>query len=302
MWLDLQIFGFRALWSPYFFTYILLLALAYFLITGPLRHKFGGQEKPSIKQMTFFYSGLILLYIVKGSPIDLLSHIMLSAHMTQLAVYFLVFPIFIIKGVPVWIWRKVINAPIIKPIYKFFSNPIIALISFNLLFSIYHMPVIFNFSKSSQFVHSSISVIILFTAFMMWWMVLAPIKEHDKLPALVKMGYIFANAALITPACALIIFASNPLFAAYSSEGAWIQAMSLCVPGDVLQGLTPDLSGAEMFSPLSTIDDQQLGGIVMQTLITIIYGTMLGRVFFNWYNRESHKIDPIPAESYEINT
>src|SRR5690625_7318012 len=75
MWLDLQIFGFRALWSPYFFTYILLLALAYFLITGPLRHKFGGQEKPSIKQMTFFYSGLILLYIVKGSPIDLLSHI-----------------------------------------------------------------------------------------------------------------------------------------------------------------------------------------------------------------------------------
>src|SRR5690625_3596751 len=302
MWLDLQIFGFRALWSPYFFTYILLLALAYFLITGPLRHKFGGQEKPSIKQMTFFYSGLILLYIVKGSPIDLLSHIMLSAHMTQLAVYFLVFPIFIIKGVPVWIWRKVINAPIIKPIYKFFSNPIIALISFNLLFSIYHMPVIFNFSKSSQFVHSSISVIILFTAFMMWWMVLALINVHDKLLALVKMGYIFANAALITPACALIIFASNPLFAAYSSEGAWFQAMSLCVPGDVLQGLTPDLSGAEMFSPLSTIDDQQLGGIVMQTLITIIYGTMLGRVFFNWYNRESHKIDPIPAESYEINT
>src|SRR5690625_174938 len=164
MWLDLQIFGFRALWSLYFFTYILLFALAYFLITDSLRHKFGVQEKQSIKHMTFFYSGLILLYIVKGSPIDLLSHIMLSAHMTQVAVYFLVFPIFIIKGVPVWIWRKVINAPIIKPIYKFFSNPIIALISFNLLFSIYHMPVIFNFSKSSQFVLSSILVIILFTA------------------------------------------------------------------------------------------------------------------------------------------
>src|SRR5690625_56021 len=110
MWLDLQIFGFRALWSPYFFTYILLLALAYFLITGPLRHKFGGQEKPSIKQMTFFYSGLILLYIVKGSPIDLLSHIMLSAHMTQLAVYFLVFPIFIIIWVAGRFCQQGINA------------------------------------------------------------------------------------------------------------------------------------------------------------------------------------------------
>jgi|SRR5690625_622209 len=302
MWLDLQIFGFRALWSPYFFTYILLIALAYYLITGPFRHKFGEYEKTSTKQKMFFYSGLLLLYIVKGSPVDLLSHIMLSAHMTQLAIYFLVFPIFIIKGVPVWIWKKIINLPIIKPIFNFFAHPIIALISFNLLFSIYHMPVVFDFSKSSQLLHSSISIIILFTAFMMWWMVLAPIEKYDKLPALVKMGYIFANAALITPACALIIFASNPLFAAYSSEGAWIQAMSLCVPGDVLQGLVPDLSGAEMFSPLSTIDDQQLGGIVMQTLITIIYGTMLGRVFFSWYNRESHKIDPVPTESYEINS
>src|SRR5690625_3691726 len=219
---------------------------------------------------------------------------MLLAHMTQLDVYFLVFPIFIIKGVPVWIWRKVINAPIIKPIYKFFSNPIIALISFNLLFSIYHMPVIFNFSKSSQFVHSSISIIILFTAFMMWWMVLAPIKEHDKLPALVKMGYIFANAALITPACVLIIFASDPLFSAYSSEGSWIQAMSLCVPRDVLNGLASSISGPEMFSPLSMADDQQLGGITMQTVSTIIYGTMIGVVFFQWFKPSEDPIDPLP--------
>src|SRR5690625_2979212 len=259
MWLDLQIFGFRALWSPYFLTYILALAFVYILLTGPYRDKFGNHEKPTATQQTYCYTGLLLLYIVKGSPVDLLSHIMLSAHMTQLAIYFLVFPIFIIKGIPIWIWKKVTELPIIKHIFNFFTNPIIALVLFNLLFSVYHMPVIFNFSKSSQFVHSSISVIILFTAFMMWWLVLAPLKERDKLPALVKMGYIFANAALITPACALIIFASTPLFEAYSSEGAWIQAMSLCVPGDVLQGLTPDLSGAEMFSPLSTIDDQQLG-------------------------------------------
>src|SRR5699024_995274 len=109
MWLDLQIFGFRALWSPYFFTYILLIAFAYYLITGPLRHKFGDHEETTLQQKSFFYSGLLLLYIVKGSPVDLLSHIMLSAHMTQLAIYFLVFPIFILKGIPVWIWRKVIE-------------------------------------------------------------------------------------------------------------------------------------------------------------------------------------------------
>src|SRR5690625_741323 len=106
MWLDLQIFGFRGLWSPYFATYLLSLALLYYLVTGPLRKKFGGTEKPTIKNQIYFYTGMVILYTVKGSPVDLLSHIMLSAHMIQLAIYFLVFPIFIIKGIPVWIWEK----------------------------------------------------------------------------------------------------------------------------------------------------------------------------------------------------
>src|SRR5699024_7113541 len=135
-----------------------------------------------------------ILYIVKGSPIDLLSHIMLSAHMTQLAVYFLVFPIFIIKGVPVWIWEKVFETPILKPILKIFSNPIISLLIFNLLFSLYHMPIIFDFSKSSRITHSTISIIILFFAFMLWWAVLTPLKERDKLPPLLKMCYLLGSA------------------------------------------------------------------------------------------------------------
>lgn len=294
MWLDIQIFGFRALWSPYFILFILAVALVYYLITGRFRHKLGGGEKVTGKQQTFFYSSLVVLYLVKGSPIDLLSHIMLSAHMAQLAILFLVFPIFFIKGIPVWIWEKVIEAPIIKPLFTLFSKPLIALVLFNLLFSIYHMPAVFDFSKSSQLAHTLITIVIILAAMMMWWTVIGPIRRYDRVIPLLKIGYIFAGAALITPACVLIIFASTPLFSAYSSDGAWIQAMSLCVPGDVLDGLAPEISGAEMFSPMSTMDDQQLGGIIMQTLSTIIYATMIGRVFFGWFASASHTIDPLP--------
>src|SRR5699024_11832898 len=51
------IFGFQALWSPYFFTYVFALGLLYFLITGPLRHNFGDHAKPTVKQQTMFYVG-----------------------------------------------------------------------------------------------------------------------------------------------------------------------------------------------------------------------------------------------------
>lgn len=297
MWLELQIFGFRALWSPYFLLFVLGLALVYFLITGPYRHKFGGEDKPSKKQQIFFYIALLLLYAVKGSPIDLLTHIMLSTHMMQMAIYYLVFPILIIKGIPKWLWEKVVFRPVIKPALSFLSKPLISLLLFNTLFSLYHLPDIFNFAKSSQIAHSSISIIILIAAFIVWWPVLTPVKEFDRMPPLGKIFYIFANGVLITPACVLIIFADVPVYATYSQDGAWMQALSLCVPSDVLQGLTYAISGPEMFSPMSTLEDQQLGGIIMKLSQEITYGVILARIFFSWFNRESLRIDPLPVNN-----
>lgn len=297
MWLDIQIFGFRGLWSPYFLSFIIILGILYYLITGPLRFNYGVEEKPTVKQQIYFYTGLLLLYIVKGSPIDLLAHIILTAHMIQMAVYLLLFPVLMIKGIPVWIWKKIIETPVIKKIFKLFSKPLIPLLLFNLLFSLYHIPAVFDFSKSSRPAHVSISLVLLFAAFMMWWVIITPIKEQNKLKPLLKIVYMGANGALITPACVLIIFAGEPAFQAYSSDGAWIQAMSLCVPKDVLKGLAGSLSGAEMFSPMSTIGDQQLGGIIMKVLTEIVYGTTIGRIFFQWFKPSKDSIDPLPEPS-----
>ncbi|MFS0751962.1 cytochrome c oxidase assembly factor CtaG [Oceanobacillus sp. 1P07AA] len=297
MWLDIQIFGFRALWSPFFLMFVILLGIAYYLITGPLRGKFGENGKPTARQVFMFYTALVLLYLVKGAPIDLLSHITLTAHMIQMAIYLLVFPILIIKAIPEWVWRNMMETRVVAPALKLLTKPLISLLLFNGLFSIYHIPVIFNFAKSSPSVHTTISIVLLISAFIVWIPLLAPIKELDKLQPLLKIGYIFANSVLITPACVLIIFSSEPLYAIYSQGGAWLQALSLCVPQDVLQGLAPQLSGPETFISLSTVDDQQLGGIIMKVMQEITYGILLGTIIFAWFKGESNKIDPLPSSS-----
>lgn len=302
MWLEIQIFGFRALWSPYFLAFVLLLGIAYYLIIGPYRHKISGEketEATPFKQQSAFYFGLLLLYIAKGSPVDLMSHIMLTAHMIQMVIMFFILPIFIINGTPKWLWRKLVYLPVIRPIFKVLTKPIVALVTFNVLFSLYHMPDIFDFSKSSIVAHTAILVVLLFFAFIMWWPILTPLEEFDTLPPLLKMGYLVGSAAIITIACALIIFASTPLFNAYSSEGSWIQAMSLCVPSDVLDGLAFSISGPEMFSPLSVLEDQQAGGIIMKIMQEIVYIIMLARIFMSWFTKESLAIDPLPAEVNE---
>ncbi|HLR80323.1 MAG TPA: cytochrome c oxidase assembly factor CtaG [Bacillota bacterium] len=298
MWYKLQIFGFRALWSPYFLIFVLMLGVVYYLITGPYRHKFGGIDKPTGKQKLFFYMGLVILYIIKGSPIDLLSHIMLTAHMVQMVFLYLVFPIFIIKGIPAWLWEKFINLKGVKPVFNLLTKPLVALLSFNVLFSLYHMPVIFDFSKSSKLAHAVILLILLFAAFLMWWPLMSPIKRYDTLKPLLKMAYLVASAAIITIACALIIFASSPVYEAYTSEGAWIQAMSICVPSDVLDGIAVSISGPEMFSPLSILYDQQLGGIVMKFMQEIIYGIIIAKTFFSWFSKKNMESDPLPSTDF----
>lgn len=295
MWLDIQVFGFRALWSPYFIVFVFFLAVLYYLITGPYRHKFTDDGRPTIFQQFSFYTGLILLYFIKGSPVDLLSHIMLSAHMIQTALLYFLFPITMIKGLPNWIWKKIVYMPRFKHIFNFFTKPLIALLLFSSILAIYHVPFIFDFSKSSKIAHGSIIFFILLTAFFFWWPILTPFKEQDKIMPLLKIVYLVGNAAMITLPCALIIFAQSPIFMAYSAEGAWLKAMALCVPSDVLAGLASQISGPEMFSPLSIIHDQQLGGIVMMFTQQIIYVATFGRIFFKWSKENRQTIDPLPS-------
>jgi len=294
MWLEIQIFGFRALWSPYFLTFVIVLGLVYFLITGPKRTRFGEVSKPTINQQLFFYTGLILLYIVKGAPIDLLSHIMMSAHMIQMSVLYFIVPIFFIRGLPVWIIERFIQLPVIKPLFRFFTHPLIALALFNSLFSLYHLPVIFDFSKGSPVAHFAITIILFILALCMWWPIVTPIKSYDTLNPLIKMGYLLGSILIISIACALMIFSSKSLYSAYSSQGAWIQALSLCVPSDVLTGLSGTLSGADMFSPLDAQEDQQLGGILMMFLQQIIYGFVIAWIFFGWFSKKNMGVDPMP--------
>src|SRR5690625_7481866 len=108
---------------------------------------------------------MLVIYIAQGSPVDLLAHIMMSAHMTQMALFYLLFPILIIRGLPNWMWEKIINVKGLKAFFKFATIPLIALLVFNSLFVLYHIPAVFDFSKSSQLIHESINIFLLITVF-----------------------------------------------------------------------------------------------------------------------------------------
>lgn len=285
----LEIFGFQALWSPYLLAMLIFITVGYFLTTKKFRHRFRNSEPLTRKQAFKFMTGITLLYVIKGSPIDLMSHLMFYAHMIQMAVLYLVIPPLFITGIPVWIWRIFLSWKGIKPLFTLFTRPIFALILFNGFFSFYHVPLIFDVIKTNIWIHSGYTSLLFLMAIFMWWPQINQLPECQTLNGLKKLGYMFANGILITPACALIIFANHPLYAAYTDPHLWGESLRLCVPSSILSGL--NLSGPEMFSSMSLLNDQQLGGVLMKVSQEIVYGIVLARSFFQWYREEQENTE-----------
>jgi putative membrane protein len=284
---SLDLFGFRANWSPFYLVSLVVLLAVYYLLAYKFYPRFKGGKPGDIKQTTFFTMGIVLLYVVKGSPLDLLGHITFYAHMIQMAVLYLVIPPLLILGVPVWLWRAILSKPVVNHLFTLLTKPLIALILFNGLFSLYHIPLIFDVIKTNMWLHAGYTSMLFIFALLMWWPLLNILPERQSLTGLKKIGYIFADGVLLTPACALIIFADTPMYATFSDPNAWGQALALCVPTSTLASL--NLSGPEMFSSLSLLEDQRLGGVLMKIIQEIVYGVVLAYTFFSWYNSEQEK-------------
>ncbi len=285
----LDIFGFRALWSPYFLAAIVMLTIVYFLITGKYRHLFKDNEPLKPIQGILFATAMILLYVIKGSPLDLMGHIMFYAHMIQMALLYLLIPPILILAVPEWIWKKLWSRKMISGIFTFFTKPLLALLLFNGMFSLYHMPLVFDQVKTDFWFHAAYTSVLFVFAIFMWWPLVNKLDEQSSLSGLKKVAYVFASGVLLTPACALIIFNDQPMYAAYSDPAVWMEAMELCVPAGTLASL--NLNGPEMFASMSLLHDQQLGGVLMKVIQEIIYGTLLARVFYEWYRKDQEEAE-----------
>ncbi|RKN61398.1 cytochrome c oxidase assembly factor CtaG [Paenibacillus ginsengarvi] len=286
--LGLQYFTFAALWNPWQMALVVAIGALYLWLTGPKRSWFPDSKPVPVGKKVMFLLGIAAYYFAQGGPLNLLGHLMFSAHMAAMSVAYLVAPPLILLGVPEWMVRPLISRKPVGAVVKAVTQPLITVVTFNILFSFYHLPLVHDYVMTHYTVHTIFFFVLLIAAFMMWWPIIAPIPELNGLSELKKMGYIFANGVLITPACALIIFASTPVFATYNDPQMWAKAMGYCIPAGS-QMLLDNFSGPEFFAILDPQEDQQLGGVIMKILQEITYGSALAYIFFNWYIRERAK-------------
>lgn len=290
--LGLQYFSFEELWTPWLIFGMVAVIILYFYLIGPWREKNKPEEvTATLFQKTMFVTAAIMLYLVHGGPFNMLGHMMFTFHMVDMSVSYLIVPPMFLLSIPAYIWKSIFAASWWRKL-NFMMHPIITIVMFNLLFSIYHVPAVHDYVMTHFTLHRFYYLVLLITSFMMWWQITCPVPEWNRLTDVKKMAYVFANGVLLTPACALIIFATSSMYATYSDPQVWVQAMGYCVTGDPSK-LLEMFEGPQFFNLMDPVEDQQLGGIVMKFVQEIMYGVILWYIFIHWFKRE-HKDDEMP--------
>ncbi|WP_128895194.1 cytochrome c oxidase assembly factor CtaG [Longirhabdus pacifica] len=287
MMFGLEYFSFSAVWSPYVMISSLALIVLYLLITGPWRHKFKNSEPVPLRKKMYFIIGIAIFYFAQGGPLDLLAHLMFSAHMISMSVKFIILPPIILLSIPAWFYQAVFRASFFKKL-SFIVHPIFTAILFNGLFSFYHIPIIHDAVMTNYSVHTIYLIILYISAFLMFWPVMNPLPDTDTLSGLKKTGYMFLNGALITPACALIIFSPTALYTTFTDPAEWAVMLGYCVPLDA-STLLANFSGPEYFTNVTPLEDQQIGGVAMKLVQEFVYAFVLASIFAQWFRKESKK-------------
>ncbi|PZE19816.1 cytochrome C oxidase assembly protein [Paenibacillus xerothermodurans] len=257
--------NFATLWSPALALILIVMGWLYGLTVHRWRHQFTDSSPVGAREQFYFYSGLLLFYVAEGSPLSYYAHhYSFSAHMLQQSISYLIVPPLLLLGTPGWLLRSLFQHAAMQRLINVAASPLVALFVFNFIFSFYHIPMVMDTLMTHPLLHFMYNIIFLLAAFQMWFPVFCPLPEYNKISDLRKMGYIFINGILLTPACALIIFAGKPLYDSYAN-----------VP--------------ESYLLLTLVNDQQLGGVIMKIVQEIVYGIALGYVFFRWYRRERQR-------------
>lgn len=162
------------------------------------------------------------------------------------------------------------------------------------------MPDNHDYIMTHYTVHTLYYIALLVSATLMWWLVYCPVPEWNRISSLMKLGYIFLSGLLLTPACVMIIFANDPLFAVYSDPEVWVKAMGYCVSGDS-QAMLSSFNGPAFFNLMSPLEDQQLGGIIMKLLQEFVNAAALYMVFMQWYRHERSREDEPSVDSAAVN-
>jgi putative membrane protein len=202
---------------------------------------------------------LVLFASLNGPIHDLSDDYLFSAHMVQHLLLTLAVPPLLLAGTPGWMLRPVLSRRRIAPIARFFTRATIAFVVFNLTIALWHLPPFYNAAMAHHNLHIVEHLTFIAAAVLMWWPLLSQLPEFPRLAYPGQMLYSFLISIPMSIVAVYIAMADRVLYPAYSA--------------------------APRVLPLSPLEDQLLGALIMWIPGGIIFMIIMTVIFFKWNAR-----------------
>ncbi|HEU0013279.1 MAG TPA: cytochrome c oxidase assembly protein [Longimicrobium sp.] len=246
---------------PSFMAGWLALGGIYFLLAGPLRHRFPGSRPVGPGRLACFLGAWGLMFASLQGPLHELSdYFLFSAHMVQHLVLILAMPPLLLAGIPDWMVRPVLGVRGLRTAARWLTLPLVAFALNNAIFLAWHFPGPYDLMMRDHGVHVTMHLMIMVTGTIMWWPVMSPLPELPRIAPPLQMIYLFLVGIPMMVSAALITFSRTPLYTWY------VEA--------------PRIFG------LDALQDQRLGGLVMWVPGGLALWIAITAVYFRWTNRE----------------
>jgi putative membrane protein len=204
-----------------------------------------------------FYVGLLLLWTGLGSPLSLLDHHLLTAHMVQHLLLMTLAPPLILLGSPLKLLPKLVQelaeltAPV-RRLSRMVLHPLVGWIGAAAVLVVWHVPSVFTLGLRSETWHVVEQTSFLVAGFLFWCPVVEPSSITSKWPESSILLYLFLATLPCDILSGFLVFCDRVVYPVY-------------------------LSSASRFG-LTALEDQQCAGALMWTCVTVVY-LVAGAVF-----------------------
>ena len=241
-----------------------LLEGAYLLAVGPLRERYNLADEVDPRRVATFTAGVLVIFVALLSPIHELSdNYLFSAHMVQHVLLTLVAPPLLILGCPDWVIRPLLRPNMAFRAARILTHPVVAFGTFNVIFSMWHIPSLYNLSVNSHWVHVLEHLMFMGAAVMMWWPITSMMPELPRLVYPLQMVYLFLLSVAQLIVFAPVTFSPEPLYRSYVE--------------------------APRIWEISALTDQQMGGIIMKMGGAVLFLTLIIVLFFRWFGEQERR-------------
>ena len=259
-------------WHVHPDVWVLILAIVagYVLLVRKVGPRYASPGAPAVsrRNLVCFALGIATIWLAADWPIhDIAEEQMYSVHMVQHLLLSMVATPLLLLGTPGWMARWILRPPslafrIVRRLARFLP----ALVVFNVVLVLTHWPALVNESLESHVVHFAVHVLIFGASLIVWLPVLSPLPEIPRLAAPTRAAYLFLQSIVPTVPASFITFGAKPLYKFYEH--------------------VPHLWGA------STLEDQQVAGLIMKIGAGMLLWMLIAVVFFRWAAEEDRQNQP----------